>query len=176
MNAFSHQNLALVNGVRAQRRRRDRDKRRAEKYLDKYADCIKKKSRKDSKCQKYKKKANEYLAKADEHDRKIREAEGTSIHVDKDKAKVQSKLTTSVKKATAEAMVRRRVDQETIELETGIDVTDPNSDLYVENYDALVQTPPEVSVDEGSGLVMPIAIMGVFGAIAVGGYYMFGRR
>lgn len=176
MNAFSHQSLALANGVRAQRRRRDRDKRRAEKYLDKYADCIKKKSRKDPKCQKYKKKANEYLAKADAHDKKIREAEGTSIHVDKDKAKTQSKLTPSVKIATAEAMVRRRVDQETIELETGIDVTDPSSDLYVENYAAVVDTPPEITPDAGSGLLMPFAIMGVFGALAVGGYYIFGRR
>jgi hypothetical protein len=167
--------LALNNGVAAQRRRRDRDKRRAEKYLDKYADCIKKRSRKDSKCIRYKDKAKKYLAKADEHDKKIRQSEGTSLHIEKEKDRQKSSSAPAVKKATAEAMVRRRVDKTTIEQETGIDVTDPQSDLYVPDYDTVVQTPPAIDPDEGTGLGVPLAIMGLFGAVAVGGYLYFRR-
>jgi hypothetical protein len=169
--------LSLANGVRAQRRRRDRDKRRAEKYFDKYAKCVKKKGKKDKSCLKYRQKAQKYLAKADAHDAKIRGKSGTSIHVKSTSISSKGQIESDrMKKELARTLVKEKVDSKTIIEETGIDVTDPDSDIYIKNYDEMVEEDvaypddAEESFESEGGLsltspaVIAIGAIGILGA------------
>ena len=181
--------LALANGARAQRRRRDRDKRKAEKYFDKYAKCVKKKGRKDKKCLKYKQKAEKYLAKADEHDRKIRGDDKTSIHVKSTSLSSKGKIETSaMKKELARTLVKEKVDSKTIIEETGIDVTDPDSDIFIKGYDEMVADDDagqyddygleDESFEEGSSILTNPAVLaiGALGVLSIGAVLLRRRK
>lgn len=166
--------FALSNGVAAQRRRRDRDKRRAEKYFDKYAKCVKKKGKKDKKCLKYKQKAQKYLAKADEHDAKIRGKSGTSIHVQSTSISSKGQIESErMKKELARTLVKEKVDSKTIIEETGIDVTDPDSDIFIKNYDEMVAEdqesymPEEEDFESGSGSLLANPAFIAIGAVGI---------
>ena len=120
----------LFLGTKAIRRRRDRKKRRAEKNLDKYAKCIKKHGRNSAKCAKYKLRAKSLLKKANVKSDKLKAKGKTSLLIEDKK---------EVPRAIAKSLVAQKVSAEVIQQETGLDVTDPTSGVFVDNYAAIVE-------------------------------------